>query len=224
MRPVVGWASDRFGRRPLLWAGRCSRWSRCSLHLAATTLPAFIAVRGAFGVAEAFFFVRCWRPPATSRRRTAAARRSTSRRSRCTSGSRSGRRWARSRWAPAGYAAVWIAAAALAGVAAVPRDPAARDLAGGHLRDRRARPDAPVPPRGGVPGRARRLRGVRDGRVPGVRAAVRAPGRPRRGGAAAGGLRPDRRRAPVRVRQAARPGGRGEAVGRRARRCGGRAR
>ena len=57
LRPVVGWASDRFGRRPLLLGGGTMTVLALLAHLAATTLPAFIVVRALLGVAEAFFFV-----------------------------------------------------------------------------------------------------------------------------------------------------------------------
>jgi MFS family permease len=57
MRPVVGWASDRFGRRPLLLGGAAMSVLALLLHVPAGTLPAFIAVRGLLGVAEGFFFV-----------------------------------------------------------------------------------------------------------------------------------------------------------------------
>ena len=57
MRPVVGWASDRFGRRPLLLGGGLLTVAALALHLAVTSLPAFIVVRSIFGIAEAFFFV-----------------------------------------------------------------------------------------------------------------------------------------------------------------------
>jgi MFS family permease len=57
LRPIVGWASDRFGRRPLLLGGGSLTVLALVAHLAATTLPAFITVRAVLGVAEAFFFV-----------------------------------------------------------------------------------------------------------------------------------------------------------------------
>lgn len=57
LRPVVGWASDRFGRRPLLRLGVSVTVIALVAHLAATTLPAFWAVRALLGVGEAFFFV-----------------------------------------------------------------------------------------------------------------------------------------------------------------------
>jgi len=57
LRPVVGWASDRFGRRPLLILGGSLTVASLLLHLAATSLPVFILARALFGVADAFFFV-----------------------------------------------------------------------------------------------------------------------------------------------------------------------
>ena len=57
MRPLVGWASDRFGRRPLLLGGGLLTVVALALHLVVDSLPAFIAVRSLFGIAEAFFFV-----------------------------------------------------------------------------------------------------------------------------------------------------------------------
>lgn len=57
LRPVVGWAADRFGRRPLLLFGGSVTLVALGLHLVATTLPAFVAVRALLGVGEAFFFV-----------------------------------------------------------------------------------------------------------------------------------------------------------------------
>ncbi len=57
MRPVVGWASDRFGRRPLLLGGGLLTIAALALHLVVTSLPMFVIVRSIFGIAEAFFFV-----------------------------------------------------------------------------------------------------------------------------------------------------------------------
>lgn len=57
MRPVVGWASDRFGRRPLLLFGGALTALALVSHLAVDSLATFIAVRSLLGVAEAFFFV-----------------------------------------------------------------------------------------------------------------------------------------------------------------------
>jgi MFS family permease len=57
MRPLVGWASDRFGRRPLLIGGSAVTVVALLLHLPATSVPLFVAVRALLGVGEAFFFV-----------------------------------------------------------------------------------------------------------------------------------------------------------------------
>jgi MFS family permease len=57
MRPFVGWASDRFGRRPLLIVGSAVTIVALLLHLWATTVALFIAVRALLGIGEAFFFV-----------------------------------------------------------------------------------------------------------------------------------------------------------------------
>jgi MFS family permease len=57
LRPVVGWASDRFGRRPLLVFGGVLTIVALLLHLVVTTLPLFVAARSLLGIAEAFFFV-----------------------------------------------------------------------------------------------------------------------------------------------------------------------
>jgi MFS family permease len=57
LRPVVGWASDRFGRRPLLVGGGLMTIVALLFHLVATTLPLFVVARSLLGIAEAFFFV-----------------------------------------------------------------------------------------------------------------------------------------------------------------------
>ena len=57
VRPAVGWASDRFGRRPLLLAGGIVTTIALVAHLAADTLPLFIVVRSMLGIGEALFFV-----------------------------------------------------------------------------------------------------------------------------------------------------------------------
>ena len=216
LRPVVGWASDRFGRRPLLVGGALLTVVALLLHLAASTLPAFVAVRAAFGVAEAFFFVALLAAAsdlAPPDRRGEALNLAVAG---AVPGARVRAAAGRDGLGAAGYTAVWIAAAALAGVAAVlalssprPRRPC--------TGDRRARRGRRCSTGGRVPGR-RSSCGLRDGRVPRVRAAVRAPGRPRRGGAAAGGLRADRGRAPARRSPAARPGRARRSCRRRARR------
>ena len=57
LRPVVGWASDRYGRRPNLLLGGGLTVVALVAHLAVDSLPAFIVVRALLGVGEAFFFV-----------------------------------------------------------------------------------------------------------------------------------------------------------------------
>ena len=57
MRPVVGWTSDRFGRRPLLLLGGCLTALALAGHLLVDSLPMFIAARSLLGIGEAFFFV-----------------------------------------------------------------------------------------------------------------------------------------------------------------------
>jgi predicted MFS family arabinose efflux permease len=57
LRPVVGWASDRFGRRPLLIGGSAVTVVALGLHVVASDLPTFIAARSLLGVGEGFFFV-----------------------------------------------------------------------------------------------------------------------------------------------------------------------
>ena len=57
LRPIVGWASDRFGRRPLLIGGSIITVAALALHLLATDLPVFIVARCLLGAGEGFFFV-----------------------------------------------------------------------------------------------------------------------------------------------------------------------
>ena len=57
MRPLVGWSSDRFGRRPLLVGGSILTVAALLFHLVATTLPLFIVARCFLGIGEGFFFV-----------------------------------------------------------------------------------------------------------------------------------------------------------------------
>jgi MFS family permease len=57
LRPVVGWAADRFGRRPLLVSGALLSVAALAFHLIVTSLALFIVARALLGIAEAFFFV-----------------------------------------------------------------------------------------------------------------------------------------------------------------------
>jgi len=57
LRPVVGWAADRYGRRPLLVAGALMSVAALAVHLVVTSLPIFVVARALLGIAEAFFFV-----------------------------------------------------------------------------------------------------------------------------------------------------------------------
>ena len=57
LRPVVGWASDRFGRRPLIVAGALMSCAALVMHLFVTSLALFVVARALLGIAEAFFFV-----------------------------------------------------------------------------------------------------------------------------------------------------------------------
>jgi MFS family permease len=57
LRPVVGWASDHYGRRPLLILGASLTVVALLLHIPANTLALFVVARSLLGVAEAFFFV-----------------------------------------------------------------------------------------------------------------------------------------------------------------------
>lgn len=151
MRPVVGWASDRYGRRPLLIGGALLTVIALLAHLAASTLPAFVVVRGAFGIAEAFFFVSVLAaasdlaPP--ERRGEALNLVSLS----LYLGLAFGPPLGEVALGAGGYAAVWIVAAVLAGVAvalAVPLPetaPAAVSGAGERVRTRLIHPAAVFP-------------------------------------------------------------------------------
>jgi MFS family permease len=57
VRPIVGWATDRFGRRPALVGGAAVTVLALVLHLAAGSLGMLVVARALFGVGEAFFFV-----------------------------------------------------------------------------------------------------------------------------------------------------------------------
>ena len=57
LRPVVGWGSDRYGRRPMLVFGALLSVAALGLHLVVDSLPLFILARAMLGAAEAFFFV-----------------------------------------------------------------------------------------------------------------------------------------------------------------------
>ena len=57
MRPVVGWSTDRFGRRPVLMIGAVLTIAALLLHIVAGRLELFIVARSLFGAAEAFYFV-----------------------------------------------------------------------------------------------------------------------------------------------------------------------
>ena len=57
LRPIVGWASDRFGRRPLMIGGSLLNVVALGVHLLAGDLASFIVARCLLGAAEGFFFV-----------------------------------------------------------------------------------------------------------------------------------------------------------------------
>jgi MFS family permease len=57
LRPVVGWAADRYGRRPLLVIGALSSVAALAFHLVVDSMALFIVARAFLGIAEAFFFV-----------------------------------------------------------------------------------------------------------------------------------------------------------------------
>jgi MFS family permease len=57
LRPLVGWASDRFGRKPLLIGGTLLTAGSLALHLVASDLVVFVIARGMLGAGEGFFLV-----------------------------------------------------------------------------------------------------------------------------------------------------------------------
>ena len=86
LRPVVGWASDRSGVGPLLLPAARHR-RRLVAHLAATTLPEFVVVRGRCSASgRRSSSSPASRPSATRATPNGAARRSTSGRLPSTSG------------------------------------------------------------------------------------------------------------------------------------------
>ena len=57
LRPIVGWSSDRFGRKPLLVGGSLLTMAALALHLVANDIVVFILARAMLGAGEGFFFV-----------------------------------------------------------------------------------------------------------------------------------------------------------------------
>jgi MFS family permease len=57
LRPVVGWSSDRFGRRPLLIGGALLTVVGMLLHLVAADVTVLVVARSLLGAGEAFFLV-----------------------------------------------------------------------------------------------------------------------------------------------------------------------
>jgi MFS family permease len=57
MRPVVGWATDRYGRRRVLLIGAAVTVLALLFHLAAVNLPLFVLARCLLGAGEAFWLV-----------------------------------------------------------------------------------------------------------------------------------------------------------------------
>lgn len=57
LRPIVGWSSDRFGRRPLLIGGAVLTVAGLVLHLVAVNLGILVLARSLLGAGEGFFLV-----------------------------------------------------------------------------------------------------------------------------------------------------------------------
>ncbi len=177
LRPVVGWASDRFGRRPLLLLGGAITVVALLAHLIAGSLPAFVAVRALLGIGEAFFFVAALAaiadlsPP--ERRGEGINLASLS----VYLGLAIGPFIGETVLAAASYDAVWLTAAAMAVLATRAFGPRRRVRSrGARGRGRTTAPRTALPPRRGPAGLPRPDRCVGDVRV----LRVRRPGRDRR--------------------------------------------
>jgi len=57
LQPIVGWSSDRFGRRPLLVGGALLTVAGMLLHLVAMNVAILVAARSLLGAGEGFFLV-----------------------------------------------------------------------------------------------------------------------------------------------------------------------
>ena len=119
LRPVVGWSTDRFGRRPQLIGGSLVTLAALLLHVVAADLLVFTVARCALGAGEAFFFVAALAAAADiapeERRGEAISYLSLS----LYLGIAIGPPVAEWVFAAGSYVAVWIAAAAVAAVAVV---------------------------------------------------------------------------------------------------------
>lgn len=119
LRPLVGWATDRFGRRPLLVGGSLVTVAGLLLCVIATDLLVFTLARGLLGAGEGFFFVAALAAAADiapeERRGEAISFLSLS----LYLGVAIGPPIAETIFAAASYDAVWLAAAAVAVVAVV---------------------------------------------------------------------------------------------------------
>lgn len=117
LRPLVGWSSDRFGRRPLLIGGAIVNVAALALHLVANDLLVFTIARGLLGAGEGFFFVAALAAAADiapeARRGEAISFLSLS----LYLGIAIGPPVAETIFAAGSYSAVWIAAAIVAAVA-----------------------------------------------------------------------------------------------------------
>ena len=119
LRPVVGWSSDRYGRRPLLIGGSLVTVAAMLLHVIAADLLVFTIARCALGAGEAFFFVAALAAASdiapAERRGEAISYLSLS----LYLGIAIGPPVAEWIFAAGSYVAVWIAATAVAGAAVV---------------------------------------------------------------------------------------------------------